>query len=574
MATDLFYNGITLKNVLTRDFSQKPVRDESNTDIWYQQFDISVETVVSVDVYLASVKMLGLDGPVGGATPGEILKQARKLLGEDRGTFAMYQEGQIVLQSDANLDNNNGPKVTALEVLQVSPRTIRILFSIQIAKVDCVDFPSAVIGNRWSCIDDIDDQFRTRRTWRGRLRLSNAVYNPQAFRGLVVPTLQRGWKRVAMHFNAPPNALELEYFISDHEMLGEAPPGPAVKMQITHTESMGQGGALNAGSITVHLDGTRDSDKQLMIQRAMQIVVGKLALASIFPTGQSVLMQLDLVDFSGESVNSVEARALVKRTGTSLASIVGNMLTQSLGRPLQQLNIPNYDPDAPATAGPYGTAGNSPAGLAGLFACYLQSPCFDQHGIPQTGQYPSAGDYQQGSDSPSPYTYSEGPLSDDFPSPGYSQDHLQAVYTFSQLESIIERSENRIALPIARSQGGQAQDTLAVVRLAPATARRRIKASFERVGDWPKIIAPKDFTDGQGIKHFLLKWTPNFQAPEQTAVGQREYVVDVEYLYALNRPPEGSGISVGVLPWDDIPSSQAAFPSSAMIEPTDAKGIG
>lgn len=576
MATDLTYNGVTLKNVLTRSFEQEPVYDESGTDILYQKFTVSVEAIANADLLLEANPTLGTMGVgVGGGAAGQVIQSARIRLAETRGAFVYQMEGNDILTSSALLDANNGPKPRQVKIAQVSPNTLRIMFTIEVCKVDCTENPSPVINNRWSCTDDIDDNYRTVRTWRGRLRLSNAVYNPQFFRKVVLPVLPKGWRRTRMHFNAPPNTLELEYWIQDTEMLGEHAPRPAVKMSCVHTESMEMAGMNNIGSITVRLDGSRTSDKRQMLERAMQIAIAKLAIDQLSNT-QGILKNLDIVDYFGESTNSVEVRARMTRIpgNGGVASGLGAILALTFGKPLKLLNIPSYDPDRGVIPSAYGTAGDTPAGLAGLFACYLQSPCNDIHGMPQQPATGNADPLTTSDSEPSQATYTESSPVLGLDTPESGQDHILAAYQYCRMESILDVSNGRVALPIARAEDDEDDSTQAVVRLTKAHAKRTIRYSAERLGLQPQMWNPVDFTDANGIKHSLLDFTPTFQPAQLDNLGRPVFALDVEYVYALSKVPGPSQpFSVGSLPWDGRTAAENVYPAAVLIQPGAAKGL-
>lgn len=50
MATDVFYNGVWLRNCLTKQFEQEVVYDDSNTDRMFCRFTITVEAIVAEDL--------------------------------------------------------------------------------------------------------------------------------------------------------------------------------------------------------------------------------------------------------------------------------------------------------------------------------------------------------------------------------------------------------------------------------------------------------------------------------------------------------------------------------------------
>jgi len=584
MATTLFYNGIELRNVITKEFSQESVRDPSDTDIWAQKFTLTVETVVNVSVMLDNNPHLGLRG-VGGNSPGSIINLTRKILSEDRKVLRYLMEGFEVLTAGPQSDTNNGPKVRHIRVTSFSAATLKISFTVEVWLRDCLSLgreTHPVIDNRWACVDDIDDSFRITRTWRGLLRIRHIVHNVHSFRILCIPVVQPGWKRIRMHFGGTPSGLELSYEITDRQYVGEAPPDPAIKMTIVHTESMGASGAHNSGDIVVRLEGSRSSSKRLLLQRCMDVLIAKLQLET-FTNDSGTFRDLTLVDYSGDETNAVEARAHVIRTlpaaqvgeNANLGDAIANVVIKSFGKPLEQLGMPNYDEDRPVSTGPYGLFPDATS-LAGLFLCHLRTQCEFVHGMPQIG-FPDSSEGEHtltGTLKPTEVTYSTELI--DYPSlnsPNQSLEHHLHMYTYARVESIIKSTKNRIQLPISRFNPGNASDTCVVIDLAPATAKRILRYSAERIGEWPKIWEPADFTDNNGIRHVLLDWYPTFHAPEALADGRKQYAIDAEYEFALNRAPgPGEKIATSVLPWDNFKSVDQSIGPTNMTRLDSDKG--
>ena len=118
--TYLVYNGIVLENVLTREFSQTPVRDLTNTDQWYQRFLVRVEAIVNADLLALTSPSIGLIPPnkQGLSTAAQIELIARRYLSEDRKDLAYVMQGTTLLKSTAN-DADNGPKVQHLNITHI-----------------------------------------------------------------------------------------------------------------------------------------------------------------------------------------------------------------------------------------------------------------------------------------------------------------------------------------------------------------------------------------------------------------------------------------------------------------------
>lgn len=576
MATDLIYNAVTLRNVLTLDFDQRPVRDASNTDIWWWAITLRVRAVGHAASFIDSQADIGAFG--GGASPSnvaQVMAILRKRLGDDRGHLIYKMGGTTILDVDASRDSNNGPKVTELKFHHLSPKTVMIDFAVELAYYECAteNMPD-VISNRWSCSDDIDEQFVTTRNWSGVLRLRRSPFKIHAFRGLVVPVLNRGFKRERMHFTSEPNGLELGYSITDREMLGEAPPSPAYKMSCTHTEAIGQAASNPIGDLHVRLDGAKDSDKRLMIDRCMQIAVNKLQINENSKR-KFIVQHIAIIDHIGENVNAVEVNVRVKHLDIDnfSQSRIGAVVMAKMGQPLE---LPEYDNAVAGLKGPFGTAT-----AAGLFGVYLQHPC-GNHAMPQVLDEP-IDDEEESERSETGRTeviYSPGNREDVLEhEPSLSDEHKDAIYEHYQVDSKMLRHENRVQLPIAKpfSLLGQLSGapTAAVVTLAQPTCKRIIRISGERAGKWPVLISPVDFVDHNGIVHSLLEYTPTFRNKELSADGfTYTHALGAEYLYAMSRCPTlAEDIPTSSLPWDKSTAEENRFLAQDYQSPISEKGI-
>lgn len=583
--TNVFYNGVWLYNCLTLEFDQRPEYDRSQTDVVFHKFNIVVQAILNADV-LESIASIQLGSvPPGGASSskvGYLMTLIHRLLSQNRGQFIYTLDGETVLHVDPcgattlTADANNGPRVSLIRIQHVTPVTLRIVFGVECAVKVCGQDPAnAVISNRWSSTDDFDEDFRCVRTWRGVVRVKQAITNPHEFRGISVPSLPKGWKRERMHFTSEANGLELGYDIVDRQMLGVAPPDPATKMRCTHTEVMrGDAGMWSEADLSVRLDGPRDADKKHLLQRCMQIADVKLELAT---TDNGFVTELSCVDYIGPDENAVEVRARYRRSKILEEADTGVLALKTFGKPLELSNWGStkpYDKDVAVLQGAYGNVT-----LAGLFACYLQQPCLAQHNLPQNQpQIPQqAGDGKQHeSDAPKPQiTYTSGRPAEKFGPTQHSQEQKTAIYSYFRMESHFERNENRVQLPFAKQNSVTTGDTCAVIRLAKPTSKRRIKIAAERIGKWPQLWEPKDF-EVAGFKHKLLTFVPNHRPPEPTGDGKIRYVIDAEYVYAImNVPATNDSLPTGSTFWDTFVASNNAFNSQYWLEPgTGQKALG
>ena len=546
------YNGITLHNVLTRSFSQEAVYDDSHTDLLYQKFTIRVVAYVHGLSNSTTVRTEPIS-PNASAVPTHIL--IRHKLMEPRGDFRFTVGGLDLLIDDSPSDRNNGPKPLRCDITHLAGSGVfRVEFEIEICKLECAyDQNSAgVLSNRWSVDDEINADWYIRRTVRGRLRLARADLNPQAFRGWVVPPLLNGFRRESMTFTSTPDGLNLDYIIADQQIHASS-PSPATTWEATHTESTGDG-VTCFGEINVTLHGPAGADKKVLIQLAAQIMEAKLGVAKDnFESKKYMLEQAAIVDHLHE--NSIEFRARVKRAeGSDFFGIIG----EELGKPLALQNYNPHKSPVPASA--------AMASPAGLFACYLQSPCNDQHRIQQATATANTG--IDGDRTETAITYYTGDLPSTH-STQYTYEHRTNLYTHYRIFSKYVVNQNKLQLPIAAGSSNLSDGPSAVfVRLAPATAKRIIDLEADRVGDWPGVIAFQDYEDGALGRAHLLKHSLDTEPPQITADGiTRMYVVKAHYEFGLERAPAPGQMKSLALPWQLVatgPSgSDLVFPANA-----------
>lgn len=586
MATAVSYQGVVLSNVLTRDFDQTIVRDDSNTDKWFSRFRVTVEGLANASILTAAVVNLGITGAgVAGTVPGRVFRTAGTRLAEDRGEFIYYEDGIEVLKSNPSLDADNGPKVSNLKITHVSSATVKVQFTIECCLVDCqIDNPPFnVIGNRWSSADDYDDSFRCTRTWRGKLRMGSSKFSPHSFRPLVVPPLQYGWRRSRMHFIGEANSLELGYEVTDQQLMGDAPPWPAAKMQIAHSEGFAITGAKGFSNFSIHLEGLPGVDRKQMIGWGISIMIAKMF-------GQSgnvtrFFRQVVVTEHNGDSVSAVDISAQLEKLAsadsvglvTNPIRAIGAAGIERMGGSLRELGLSNYDAGLTINLG---SSGN--ATLAGMFGAYLQTPCSSQHGMFSEGTtpVPQDGDYGRDNQQDTQVSYTDGPVPPAMDIP-YSQDQQEAMYIHAVINSRYDVYDGRVFCPIAKG-GGQGsgafadgKETIAAVRIHPRTAKRIISLEMERLGKAPWLWKLADFTDSNGIKNFFQRCVPNFRPPQVLGDGSILHAVDADYYFVLDRAPnDGESYQAGSFPWDTSNANQNVYAAGNFIEASGEKGLG
>lgn len=547
---EIQYNGVRLLGITTLTCNQAPAMDESNTDPMYSKVEIAGKTVINAAVLIAQNQHLGVIGNgVTGATAQEVCKALQPILGANRGAFKYIQNGVVQYEADGKTDCNNGPRVR-FELKPMGRSAIAITFHIEIAVADCSNGLPVVLNNRWQVSDDVDDQSRTTRIWRGKLRLSNVAHNVHAFRHLLVPRLSDGFRRMYMKFHGELNGLEISYEISDRQLLGDAAPYPAVRMSGTHTESLSQDGATSIGQIHVRLDGTPGTDKLDLLQRAMQIVSSKVQADRFRTMTGWRWLELVITDHLGEDVCAVEIIAKVQRAietkdGTGASLKLGNMILDTLGRPLDlggdYVRYRTVPPDL------------YPCTTVGLFICHLQTPCNDNHGMPQGAlAVDSEGDKPgQEEAETTQVTYDPSGPQLDIEPPGLSQDHVAAMYTHARANWGYDIDEGIVPMAYGDKLPGESKDSMAFIRLHQPVASVTVVVAVERIGEFPKVPKKKRFTDKNGITYVPLKYRLTTQPIEYQGDGRKLHIADLTMVLGMSRAPEEGEYIIPTLPWDD-----------------------
>lgn len=588
------YGDLKISNCLTRAFRQEAVFDDTGTDLLYWRFTVAV-TGYSHSQPNWSLSQL-FTAPLRTDTNAAASEIAQRSLLPPRRPFVLRvgvtqgsPDGHVLLSalplegaastgsaSISNRDVNNGPRCTQFNITQVTGNNIfRIEAEFEVCKVECnsegltPNNSRGVLSNRWSCVDDIDQDFYTTRTYQGRLRMASASFSPHSFRDLVVPPLQMGMKRAQMQFAATPDGLHLDYTIVDREVAFSA-PWPATSWAVRHTESTADHDMLGVAEISVFLAGDRYVNKKTLIKIALQIVESRIIGEAAINRQQKqyLLEHLSVTDEIGERGSiTVSAKVRRQRDAAAGAEVVANaqVALGQLGRPIDNTVLDNYD----YRISRFGSAGaaaplSGPISLIGIFRSYLQTPCNDVHGIAPSSLYgPIATDGSSGGsqttpgDSETRAVISEGlsPIVD----PVTSSAHRESVYTYWQMESTYKTHHLSAALPVASMSpgspggGGQSDPNAATtqrVRLGQPQMKRILRVKGERVGELPQVPFPTDYTDN-GVQAWLMEHSVRIGGVTQSASGQPIYRVDAEYEWVLSRalrPDEQWRI--GANPWD------------------------
>lgn len=598
MSTTLNYGPIELRNVLSR-FEQTPIRDASDTDIIYQQFDIHVSTLVYLTDFPAAQRSLGwTDDDI--VSLAELEAAFRLGLERDRQRLIYSFSGVPVLDVFSSLDYtddappplgktndwgkvdvDNGPKVQDISITHVTPKTLRIQFSIRVC-LGCDSSAGQIASNRWSSMDVLNEDFRTTRTWRGRLRLraidlfkedgqpKDHQLTPHHFRDLVMPPLAYGFRRRMMEFMAEPNGLELAYTITDEEIIGTAAPPPATRVRGYHTEAAGPEAAMCVGDCQIQLWGPKTVQKGALISMAINLASNKLLMTRGLEGGKHEMRLTSITDLFEMDENSVVVNMRVLHHGIEDVQSWGSMVLKKMGQPLELSG--EIDPDLAAVL----QTKFSTAGIAQSLACYLQEPC-GAHSMPSgkllSENSPISPSHWNEDIGGTTITFQAVEALPHFEPPEYTPEHDAGMFVHYKVDVIYQTKRNRVALPIARggSEESEDDDSVKLVDLARPTGKVKIRISGERTGDWPLMPKNEDF-EASMIKYWVLDYKLNARPPRLTGDGStRLYVMDLEACYQMSRAPKSSEkLFTANLPWDAASGPASGVPGTAFV---DAQGF-
>jgi hypothetical protein len=613
VATDVFYNGVWLHNVTTREFVQETVYDSSHTDSIGVRFRLRFDGIIQLQTTFDRSLPPPYTDPGGSfdrSSPTDLCVEIRKRLSQPRGTLEVHTGDKVLLRcipltvasaADGDHDTDNGPKPGQLVLTQMYGNSIyRISFSIECRKVECADGYGVpvLINNRWAITEDMDDDFFTTRIIAGTITLSGAGFSAVAgggpdprgypihwWKGQVVPGVEPGFKRVGISFSASVDGLTAQYEIVDKQV-DTAAPYPATKIEATHTESTADGMVFYT-DVSVRLWGPPNVPKTALITRAAQIVAVKGQLDPTLEGITWMIQAAQITDLIGES-NSIQMSVRVmKLVGEN--GYLANLEARTLGQTLQLPSLPSvpnsgYSP----TQSPIPAAWGYDVGNMGqerrptvlwLLSCYLQQPCSPVHGNPgeYVGSFPSTGDSSSGDYYDYPITEKSGTLSTT-PSEGYSDSTKAGLYTYAKVESKYTLNALDVYLPVASTVVGGAvpADTDATVRisLARGQAWREITYEAERLGSHPELPEAMDsYTDGT-LRGWLASCTYTGIPPKLGADGKTWiHACRATYTYRLNRAPTAAeSVRVGVLPWTNRTQTENAIRAADVQTPLMAPG--
>lgn len=586
--TNIRYNGIDMVNVLLEGIDQELIREDTGVDPLYIQNRVSVNTVLHFSNVQATT--IGRDMATDGTTLAEGYDAIIDNLLQPRRSFLMTTGGNTLFNivpgavrpgiKNPNKDNrfplsqtdvNHGP-ITSVRVLElIAGKSMRIQFVCTFCTPYC-DVPGqtrgGVLSFRFWIAEDIDcTDWTTERVYHGRIRVAHLGHNVllELRNNYKFPTLQRHFLRRRISLNQSPNGLELEFTITDKEVWA-VPPSPATDWHGYHSISSPKpGGQVMFSELYLRLKGPRDVPKRHLISLIQRIMVAKLHIDDLKKNDQTWLQSVSYKDLFHE--NTVEAHAVVKMVGRDDETKLWNVadLNNTFGLKLDQgaIRLTGYDNSKAFHANPTAT-------LKGLFLAFLNDPCHVL-GFPADNPKKSQKGYDQGGE------VSVVDQGEDLEQSNskYSDEHAQGgAYNIYRMVSEVDSDHGTIQMPLGKKSGSQSS-TSSTISLYQGYSQRRIRIEAERLGNWPTLPEPKDFTASKGnITHNLLQDKIHPSAPQLSADGRKTlYHVGYEILFGLSKVPDYSKgeVPAALAPFR-VPGQSSVFAVPAAVFKA-AKGL-
>jgi hypothetical protein len=508
----LQYNGISLDYIHTQAVDDEPVWSDDGIDYLYTRRTLRVAAVVNKNVLPAS--------PVGTEPPAATMSRIRHLLEVPRQPLLFQVAGVTLIQAPPPgkaTDAKGGPFPKRLTITQIGgSETFLINYVIETYVIECPGGAApAYLTHRWRETASIDENFYTTRTRTGRLTVrADILSNADAARGVVVPPIPNGFKRISSEYVLQEDGLALLYTFVDREVYLQ-PPRPATSASGTYTESTPNGG-IRFAECNVQLEGAKTSSKPALIQVAILIALTKVR-GPAGRLGSNFLLKAAAVRESlWENKVEVNVKAMV--------SVNTDRFTPGAAFPFSQLAVP------PAATDPSGKpsdpAARGTAGLA-LVAAVFQDPCLQQ-AVLKTGGLNAAGKAAELRTVPaaSVLVARKLPLA----SPAFFKTDPGGPYNSWAMRSAYQNEKNILQLPVAK------EGALPVfLKLAAGTLTRVVEWTVSRAGARPKIPDPES-SDPNLV---LLRADITPESVELAGDGQTPvYRISGRYTYGAKDPDQ------------------------------------
>ncbi len=569
--TDLIYNGIHIKDVLTNGITYEPVTAPGG-DLLYIRAHVSVIGTIRVPQTSARIDRLGV--MVNSLGPDS--KSVCEALSIPRRRFTMLVGGQAHLDiapaaaersyrgatnKPQMMEVNNGPVPRARLLGFTAHASARVEFECELAILPCTNIhPSGVTALRYWVGEEYDGKdWHCTRTYEGFLRLAHRGINLHALRALYpfIPPVQRGFDRSKVRFQPSEDGLELRFVFQDVENHA-APPFPSTEFECEYHVGVGKHFIQATAEIRCQLWSNRNVPKTNLHALAQDIIERKLHIEDHVRSKSLFLENIAISETYKK--NRVEHVARIRAFPYDRTGPFG-IFKDELGKELWEIGLPGYDRDEPSRAA------RVTAGPWGLFLNMLQSPCdpdkmpqVDSSGYPDPEKETKAGQEHSYETEPKKTLTARDTLADE----SQKDSGAYAVYRST---SDIKVNTGSITLPVGKSSGGATSKS---IQLHQGHAKRHVRIEGERLGAWPVLPEPVSFKDGNGIMHNLEHWRPIPHAARTSADGQKLlYAIDAEFRYGLSRVPgSGDSLPVGQLPYYvDLGPESRTYPPEFFTDP-------
>lgn len=452
------------------------------------------------------------------------------------------------------------------------PAEAQVAHAIQNAEFASTQRQLGILGHRWSCMDKINENGFTTRTYTGSLSLSNPNWNPHDFRAITVPPVVPGMQRKSFDYVASEDGLTVKYTVTDEEV-GITAPEPARTIKISHNEARLEHGAKVEFSVRVVLTGDRHALMSDLMLLAAAIVDQRLFLGQAIDANNKASVLTRRYDYTTEQgsdqirlVSLVvsgsrvliegEQNAIEKRFMTMSRSLAwrpvrdaANPMLANYNNVLSRGNRPGEQPD---------TEGGIPA--ISILHNLLTTPCTQDYGIQSSvpdsttiterirridsiessePNYDTEGMYEA---YPEAITVEiNDNLANSEVSTTYSSQHKTFMYSHYNITSSYGSKSLKVPLPVAKTYGYTAKSNV-VVGIGPVQPTRIIRIEAERAGSPPRLPNPvESFTEtgnyitGYGsptVTNTLINVTTKHLNPAPVADGQTliyTSYMDLEY---------------------------------------------
>lgn len=572
----LSYNGVELKPVRTRRFSQIPVFSDDGSEYLHTLYTISVSAVYNP----AQTSYVGGNPPmqVAGGSPADTDAAIRGHLAQPRRPL-YYTDGEnVIVHSPADghaVDAVNGPHPKIVNVREiVGSKTWMVDFEVETAINECIIVEGKpVVANRWSRRHSVDEQAMTTVFTSGvavfrmdALELE-ASKNADHFRNEVIPGPPPNFRRMSLEVTVNPTGNILQYSVVDREqfyLLGDAATSKhpdVLSFDGTYSQSTipapgsSMPGALIAGAVNISVHGRKSSLRQNLIVFAVNIAIEKLAIAEgrqADPLVNGVVTRLQISEkLDGRTINLL-AEALFSAGKRGKAGTAGLRTEFFYNNGI--LEVFDQNGGCPQLPNDQNTRGTY---TGELFATALRSQCE----IVQTERSNSA---KQGSSDGNVLNepYSFGISVGQFPTE--IENRIQdpedsGIFTDYRIESNWSKSMNTLMAPVSGTPGSthssssgsesESSGQCEFMIVAKPSSIRTISWTAERWGSPPSIPTPDLHGDNYVLLHSEISpCSPIPAADLQTPV----YRVGGVYRFGCKKPVgAGDKIPLCLAPWID-----------------------